>query len=139
MNFAKAENNMTDSKTLVLAMGCFWCGESEFRDHDTLKPLNGILDLKVGYAGDALVHTDNNSPTYENHDGFREALKITYDPTIISYEQLLEIFWKNVDLYDDKGQFCDKGFAYTAALFFNNDDEKEQAYQALENLSLIHI
>ncbi len=103
----------------IFAMGCFWCGESEFRDHESNEPLPGIISLRVGYAGGT---TPN--PTYQNHKGYKEAVKVIFDPKIISYDKLLDIFWNNVDPLDEKGQFCDKGFAYTSVIFYNGDDQK---------------
>ena len=106
----------------IFAMGCFWCGESEFRDHETNELIPGVIDLKVGYAGGIIPE-----PTYENHKGYKEAVKVTYDPAIISYEKLLDIFWQNVDPFDGVGQFCDKGFPYTSAIFYEDDDQKTKA------------
>lgn len=110
------------TQTTVLAMGCFWCGEADFKDHRTHEKLPGILSIRVGYAGGT-----QPDPTYQNHEGYKEAIKITFDPSTISYQQLIDIFWKNVDPFDDKGQFCDKGFAYTSAIFFKNKSQKDQA------------
>lgn len=114
-------------ETAIFAMGCFWCGESEFRDHKTNEPLPGIVSLRVGYAGGT---TPN--PTYESHDGYKEAVKIVYDPAVISYEKLLDIFWHNVDPFDDKGQFCDKGFPYTSVIFYDGEAQKVKAKMAKE-------
>jgi peptide-methionine (S)-S-oxide reductase len=106
----------------IFAMGCFWCGESEFRDHETNKPLKGIISIRVGYAGGT-----KPNPTYHSHEGYKEALKITYDPSVISYDQLLDIFWHNIDPFDADGQFCDKGFPYTAVIFFKDSEQKAKA------------
>lgn len=120
----KAEEKMTPEKeeVAIFAMGCFWCGESEFRDHTSDKPLRGIISLRVGYAGGT-----NPNPTYKSHQGYKEAVKIEFDPAIISYEKLLDIFWHNVDPFDAKGQFCDKGFPYTAVIFYHDDAQKSAA------------
>ena len=126
----KTEENMTPEKkeVAIFAMGCFWCGESEFLDHDSGKPLPGILSLRVGYAGGT-----NPNPTYESHEGYKEAVKVEFDPAIISYEKLLDIFWHNVDPLDAKGQFCDKGFPYTSVIFYQGGDQKEAALASLQN------
>lgn len=120
----KAEETMTPQKkeVAIFAMGCFWCGESEFRDPTTGKPLPGILSLRVGYAGGT-----HPNPTYENHKGYKEAVKIEFDPTLISYQNLLDIFWHNVDPFDSKGQFCDKGFPYTSVIYYHDDTQKKMA------------
>ncbi|MBA4118741.1 MAG: peptide-methionine (S)-S-oxide reductase [Candidatus Puniceispirillum sp.] len=122
----------TSNKTLVVAMGCFWCAESEFRDPQTHRPKKGILDLKVGYAADPERAQGTETPTYEDHPGYVEALKITYDETQISRETLLNTFWHNVDPYDAQGQFCDKGPPYVAVLFYMNEEEKRDAQASLE-------
>lgn len=106
----------------IFAMGCFWCGESEFRDHQTSELLPGIHSLRVGYAGGITAN-----PTYENHEGYKEAIKVVFDPSIISYEQLLDIFWHNVDPYDGIGQFCDKGYPYTSVIYGANDVQMKEA------------
>src|SRR5438045_1054310 len=116
----KESNTML--KEAIFAMGCFWCGESEFRDHATGQPLSGITSIRVGYAGGTAPN-----PTYENHAGYKEAVKVEFDPKIVSYEKLLDIFWHNVDLFDANGQFCDQGFPYTAVIFFKTEDQKVQA------------
>lgn len=127
---ANAEKTMNPEKkeVAIFAMGCFWCGESEFRDHISGKLLPGITSLRVGYAGGT-----HPNPTYENHEGYKEAVKIEFDPTVISYEKLLDIFWHNVDPFDPKGQFCDKGFPYTSVIFYQNNAQKKTALTALHN------
>lgn len=118
-----AEPSPTSTQqTAIFAMGCFWCGESEFRDHDSHEPIKGISEIEVGYAGGK-----KPNPTYEDHEGYKEALKITFNPSIISYKELLSIFWHNVDPFDKLGQFCDKGFAYTSAIFYKSEQQKAQA------------
>ena len=93
--------------TAMFAGGCFWCMESDFQDQE------GVLDVVSGFTGGTL-----KNPTYSgNHQGHFEAIRVSYDPDIISYQQLLDLFWVNVDPFDNKGQFCDKGFSYRSALF----------------------
>ena len=112
----------SETEEAIFAMGCFWCGASAFSDHDTNEKLPGIISVKTGYTGG-----DMPAPTYENHNTHKEAVQIIYDPSIISYEKLLDIFWHNIDPFDDKSQFCDKGFAYTSAIFYKNDSQKNLA------------
>lgn len=102
----------------IFAMGCFWCGAAAFTHHDTNEKLSGIISVTVGYTGGEMP-----APTYQNHEGHKEAVKITYDPKVISYNKLLNIFWHNIDPFDAKGQFCDKGFAYSAAIFYQNEKQ----------------
>ena len=107
----------------IFAGGCFWCMESEFQD------LKGVSDVTSGYAG------EGEKPTYEQvsrgDTGFKEAVAITYNPSVVTYKQLLDIFWSNVDPFDDKGQFCDKGTQYQAAIYFATKKEDILARSSL--------
>ncbi|WAJ26949.1 peptide-methionine (S)-S-oxide reductase MsrA [Antarcticirhabdus aurantiaca] len=105
-----------EPKTAIFAGGCFWCVESDF-DH-----LPGVLDTTSGYTGGTLPN-----PTYENHEGHVEAVRVTYDPAKVSYDTLLKVFWHSVDPTDAGGQFCDRGHAYTTAIFANDDAELKEA------------
>ncbi len=103
--------------TTVLAGGCFWCMESDF------EKLEGVSDVVSGFTGGEL-----ENPTYNgNHDGHYEAVKITYDAEKLSYEDILNHYWKNIDPFDARGQFCDKGFSYLSAIFVANEEEKAAA------------
>jgi len=104
----------------VLAGGCFWCMESDF------EKLAGVTDVISGFTGGTL-----KNPTYTgDHTGHFEAVEITYDPDKISYKELLEYYWVNIDPFDDKGQFCDKGPSYLSAIFTANEKEKKIAEQS---------
>ena len=115
------------SATAILAGGCFWCVEADF------EKLEGVTDAVSGFTGG--THPD---PTYNGrHDGHYEAVLITYDPEIIDYQGLLDHFWINHDPFDARGQFCDKGHEYLAAIFVSNDEERalaEQSRQAVINM-----
>lgn len=101
----------------VLAGGCFWCMESDF------EKLEGVTDVISGFTGGTL-----KNPTYNgNHDGHYEAVEITYNPAVVSYEQLLSYYWVNIDPFDANGQFCDKGFSYLSAIFVANEQERALA------------
>jgi len=104
----------------VLAGGCFWCMESDF------EKLEGVTDVISGFTGGSLP-----DPTYNgNHAGHYEAVEITYDPEKVSYQQLLAHYWVNIDPFDERGQFCDKGHSYLSAIFVANDTEKKLAEQS---------
>jgi peptide-methionine (S)-S-oxide reductase len=118
-----------ETQEAIFAMGCFWCGAAAFEDHETHKKLPGIIDVKSGYTGGTSVN-----PTYESHAGHYEAVKVVYDPDVISYEKLLDIFWHNIDPFDDQGQFCDKGFPYKAAIFFKNIEQEEKAKKSMKEV-----
>lgn len=110
---------VTIADTAILAGGCFWCMESDF------EKLEGVSSVVSGFTGGSL-----KNPTYNgNHQGHYEAVEITYDPEKISYRQLLEYYWVNIDPFDDRGQFCDKGPSYRSAIFVANEKEREIAEQ----------
>jgi len=109
----------------IFAMGCFWCTEAAFRDFNSHALLPGILSLRVGYAGGLIPN-----PSYEYHPGYKEALKIIFDPQKITYESLLTIFWHNIDPLDPKGQFSDKGPAYVSAIFYTNEQQHQAALES---------
>ena len=101
----------------VLAGGCFWCMESDF------EKLDGVTDVVSGFTGGTL-----KNPTYNgNHAGHYEAVEITYNPDQVSYQQLLDHYWVNIDPFDDRGQFCDKGPSYLSAIFVENTAERKIA------------
>lgn len=101
----------------VFAGGCFWCMESDF------EKLAGVSEAISGFTGGTV-----KNPTYRgNHKGHYEAVEVEYDPTVVSYKQLLDHYWVNIDPFDARGQFCDKGFAYLSAIFVANDEEKALA------------
>ncbi len=90
---------VTQADTAVFAGGCFWCVEAAYQD------LDGVLDAVSGFTGGTL-----KDPTYNgNHKGHYEAVEVTFDPDIITYQQLLDIFWVNIDPFDNSGKFCVKG------------------------------
>ena len=112
-------SNAVADKT-ILAGGCFWCMESDF------DKLEGVTDVVSGFTGGTL-----KNPTYNgNHDGHFEAVEITYNPNKVSYKQLLEYYWVNIDPFDARGQFCDKGSSYLSAIFVDNAIERKIAEES---------
>lgn len=103
-------------KTAIFAGGCFWCVE------DVFDGVPGVTETISGYAGGT-----KPKPTYGNHAGYREAVRVRYDPSKVSYEELVDVFWRNIDPFDAAGQFCDQGDAYRSVLYFGNDEEKRIA------------
>ena len=113
-------NTRADSAVAVFAGGCFWCMESFYQEYE------GVTDVVSGFTGGTL-----KNPTYSgNHKGHWEAVKVTYDPDVVSYEQLLQSFWHNIDPFDARGQFCDKGHSYLSAIFVADESERELAQQS---------
>ncbi|NNE38796.1 MAG: peptide-methionine (S)-S-oxide reductase MsrA [Gammaproteobacteria bacterium] len=107
----------TTADTAYFAGGCFWCVESDF------EKLDGVSEVISGFTGGTL-----KDPTYNgNHQGHYEAVEIHYDPDVISYQQLLDHLWVNIDPFDNKGQFCDKGHSYLSAIFVSTGEERRLA------------
>lgn len=104
----------------IFAGGCFWCVE------DVFEKMPGILSVVSGYTGGSV-----KDPTYEavsnGGTGHYEAVQVTFDPSKVSYKDLLPIFWHNIDPFDPLGQFCDKGNSYKAVIFYSNDTQKKLA------------
>jgi len=127
-NNQEQNSSPAESRTAVLAGGCFWCIQPAF---DKAK---GVIKTVVGYCGG----TEPN-PTYElvssEKTGYRESIQITYDPAKISYDQLLDIYWRQIDPTQADGQFTDIGPSYRAAIFYGNDDEKKNAEASKEKLT----
>jgi len=105
----------------MFAGGCFWCMESPF------EKLDGVISVQSGYAGGT---TEN--PTYGNYvaGGHIEVIEVVFDPKRVSYQQLLDTFWHQIDPTDAGGQFVDRGHAYTSAIFYYSEEQREQAEQS---------
>jgi peptide methionine sulfoxide reductase msrA/msrB len=107
----------------TFAGGCFWCMEPPF------EKLAGVQSVTSGYAGGRV-----KNPSYEQVSsggtGHAEVVQVAYDPSQVSYEQLLEIFWRNVDPTDGGGQFCDRGNQYRTAIFYEGDSQKLAALES---------
>jgi methionine-S-sulfoxide reductase len=117
-----------NAKRAVFAGGCFWCIQPAF------DKAPGVIKTLVGYCGG----TEPN-PTYQSvsseKTGYRESIEITYDPAKISFDQLLDIYWRQIDPTQVDGQFTDIGPSYRAAIFYGNDDEKKIAQASREKLA----
>ena len=116
---------IAESEEAIFAGGCFWCLE-----HD-LEKLDGVLSAESGYSGGDLIN-----PTYQNHTGHQEVVKVIFDPEVISYKELLKQYWVNIDPFDDKGQFCDRGDSYKPVIFTSNQDQESEAKDSQENISV---
>ena len=105
-------------KTAVFAGGCFWCMEADF------EKVPGIIEVVSGYTGGT-----SSNPNYNNYgkSGHIEAVRIEYEPSVINYRQLLDIFWVNIDPTDKDGQFCDRGHEYSSAVFYLTKDQQKLA------------
>ena len=117
-----------ETRTAIFAGGCFWCIQPAF---DKAK---GVIKTVVGYCGGTEPNTTYEVVSSEK-TGYRESIQITYDPTKISYDQLLDIYWRQIDPTQADGQFTDIGPSYRAAIFYGNDDEKKIAAASKEKLA----
>lgn len=110
----------------TFAGGCFWCMEPPF------EKLKGVEKVTSGYIGGS-----GENPTYGDYGrkGYVEAVEITYDPSVVSYSKLLDVFWRQIDPTDAKGQFVDRGREYRSAIFYHNDEQKALAEKSKEDLA----
>ncbi len=123
-----------DQAKAVFAGGCFWCMEEAF------EKVEGVVSVTSGYMGGK-----KTNPTYEEVSaggtGHAESVEVVYDPGKVSYQKLLDHFWKNVDPLTPNAQFCDHGTQYRSAIFYGNEQEKRQAEaskQAIEQSRRFH-
>lgn len=125
---AKMDGKSQDFKEAVFAGGCFWCTESNFEKVD------GVIEVISGYTGGHVP-----DPTYEQVSsggtGHVEAVKVIYNPEKITYEKLLEIFWKQIDPTDAGGQFVDRGPQYRSVIFYSTEEERQLAEASKKRLS----
>ena len=111
----------------TFAGGCFWCMEPAYQDHV------GVIDAVVGYAGGSAADATYKKVTSKSTD-HREAVQVTYDPTKVTYGELVDIFWRQIDPTDEGGQFADRGNQYTTAIFYHNESQKKIAERSIEEL-----
>lgn len=119
------EKTPTSTETIVLAGGCFWCLESD------LEKLPGVVEAVSGYSGG---HVAN--PSYpqvsSGNTGHREVVEVTFDSQVLPLEDLLQVFWRNVDPLDNGGQFCDRGEQYASAIFVATDQQRDVVETSLD-------
>lgn len=115
-------------ETATLAGGCFWCMEAPFEKVD------GVISVISGFSGG-----EEKNPTYEEvssgNTGHRETVQIKFDPEIVSFSELLDLYWKQFDPTDDGGSFHDRGHQYTSAIFYHSQEQKKVAEMSKENLN----
>jgi peptide methionine sulfoxide reductase msrA/msrB len=125
-----AEQGSAKTAKATFAGGCFWCMEKP------LEGLEGVEAVISGYTAGA-----GKDPNYENYaaGGHIEAVEVIYDPAKISYDRLLDVFWRQIDPTDPDGQFVDRGHAYTSAIFYHDEQQKEAAEKSKEALASSNI
>jgi peptide-methionine (S)-S-oxide reductase len=124
---ASQSSGNTPTAKATFAGGCFWCMEPPYDE------LDGVLSTISGYIGGA-----KKNPTYEEvttgKTGHAEAVEIAYDPKKISYEKLLEVFWRNIDPLTANAQFCDSGSQYRSAIFYHDEMQKRLAEKSKKDV-----
>lgn len=124
MAYTENNDDNTTTETAIFAGGCFWCMEKPF-EH-----LEGVIEAYSGYTGG-----ETQNPTYHEVSaggtGHYESIRVVYNPEIVTYRELLDTFWRNIDPFDSSGQFCDKGSQYRAAIFVQNAEEQAEAEASL--------
>jgi peptide-methionine (S)-S-oxide reductase len=121
VTFLAAPAVHAEDETAIIAGGCFWCVEKDM-DH-----VKGVKSTISGYAGGTL-----KNPSYQDHEGYTEGVKVVFDNSIISYEALIAHFLRTIDVTDGEGQFCDRGSSYVPALFPLDGAQKKAAAAALK-------
>ncbi|WP_202951151.1 peptide-methionine (S)-S-oxide reductase MsrA [Synechococcus sp. PCC 7336] len=112
----------------TFAGGCFWCMEHPFNE------LEGVTATTVGYMG-GHVEAPSYRQVASGKTGHAEVIQVTYDPEIVSYDRLLEVFWRNVDPVDAEGQFCDRGSQYRTAIFTYDEPQQQLATDSKAEVS----
>lgn len=115
------------TETAIFAGGCFWCVESDF------EKVNGVKSAVSGYTGGHATDVTYKKVT-AGGTGHREAVKITFDPNVVSYATLVDIFWRSVNPTDAGGQFCDRGESYSTAIYTTSDKQAKIAKQSKERI-----
>ena len=122
------ETTPAGTKTAIFAGGCFWCMQPPFDN------AQGVVKTVVGYTGGS-ADDANYEKVSAHRTRHREAIEVTYNPAQISYDQLLDIFWRSINPTQADGQFHDIGLSYQAAIYFGNEAEKKAAEASKEKLS----
>jgi peptide methionine sulfoxide reductase msrA/msrB len=133
MSSTSAEDKSSGNiEIATLAGGCFWCTESD------LEALDGVIDVVSGYSGGTL-----ENPTYKQvssgKSGHIESISVTYDPAIVTYEEVLDQLLRHIDPTDDRGSFVDRGRHYRPAIFFHNEQQKEIAAKFLQQVEELGV
>ncbi len=122
-----AEKEAAKLETATFAGGCFWCVEHLFDE------VEGVVSTLSGYTGG-----QEKNPTYKavsaGRTGHTEAVEVRFDPTKVSYDHLLTLFWHNIDPTTANQQFCDRGSQYRSAIFFHSEEQKRLAFASLEHI-----
>lgn len=120
-----------DEAKATFAGGCFWCMQGP------MEKIPGVLDTEVGFSGGRIVNPSYNE-VVTNDTGHYEVVQVTYDDDRVDYDQLLDVFWENIDPYDGGGQFCDRGESYLSAIFYHDNEQRQLASSSKTEYDKIH-
>ena len=123
-------SNLANAKNInetYFAGGCFWCME------DFFEKVEGVKEVISGYSGGKIENPTYKQVTYENTGHF-ETAKVIYDNEIVEYEQLLNLYWQNIDPFDSAGQFCDKGLSYRSVVFFKDKIQEKKIKKSIKEI-----
>ncbi len=125
-------NEPPDLARATFAGGCFWCMEPPY------DKLDGVVETISGFSGG-----DVPNPSYDavvrGGTGHLEVVQVVYDPAVVSYERLLEVFWRNIDPFQADGQFCDRGPMYRSAIFVDSSDQRRAAEESLSRIAAMEL
>ena len=126
--FAGRSESASETETAIFGGGCFWCMEPPFEQ------IEGVIDVVAGYTGGSEADARYELVSRGGTDHI-EAVRVTYDPKVASYETLVETFWRQINPTDDGGQFADRGAHYRTAIFYFNDSQKQIAQESKKKLA----
>ena len=123
----QGNSNSSELKKAYFAGGCFWCMEESF------DKIDGVVKSISGYSGGNLKNPTYKDVIYKD-TGHVEVVEITYDSSLVTYQDLLKVFWKNIDPFDKYGQFCDKGKSYRSVVFYQNKKQKKIIDKSMKDI-----
>jgi len=122
----------TDMATAIFAGGCFWCTESDFEKRE------GVIEVISGYSG-GTAETATYKQTSNKTTQHREVVQVQYDPSLVSYKALVDFHLRHTNPTDNEGQFVDRGYVYSPAIFYQTETEKTAAQQAISELQALNV
>ena len=125
--FISSNSSAKETDKAYFGGGCFWCMEESFEKTE------GVIEVISGYSGGTTENPTYKEVTYGDTGHF-EVVEIVYDKSLTNYKKLLEIFWLNIDPFDAKGQFCDKGYSYRSVAFYKTNDEKIEIEESIKEI-----
>ena len=125
--FISSNSSAKETDKAYFGGGCFWCMEESFEKTE------GVIEVISGYSGGTTENPTYKEVTYGDTGHF-EVVEIIYDKSLTNYKKLLEIFWINIDPFDAKGQFCDKGYSYRSVAFYKTNDEKIEIEESIKEI-----